>query len=77
VVAYTAAVISLLFGERFDFETVWRNQDISPQLRRQGEIWLKQVGDTLFETADGRMISEWAKKSECSVACLDMFRDAL
>jgi hypothetical protein len=65
VVAYTVSVISLLFGERFDLETVWKNQDISPQLRRQVEKWLKQVGDALFETADGRMISEWAKKSEC------------
>jgi hypothetical protein len=54
-----------VLGERFDLDLVWKNQDISPQLRRQVEIWLKQVGDALFETAEGRMISEWAKKPEC------------
>jgi len=65
VVAYTVSVISFVLGERFDLEIVWNNQDISPQLRRQVEVWLKQAGDALFETADGRMISEWAKKPEC------------
>jgi hypothetical protein len=65
VVAYTVSVISLVLGERFELEVVWQIQDISPQLRRQVEVWLKQVGDALVETADGRMISEWAKKPEC------------
>jgi hypothetical protein len=28
-------------------------------------IWLREVGDALFSSADGKMISEWAKKPEC------------
>lgn len=65
VVAYTVAVTSRLLGDRFDFELVWRNQDVSPQLKRQAQIWLKEVGEALFASADGKMISEWAKKPEC------------
>lgn len=65
VVAYTVAVISRLLGDRFDFEMVWKNQDVSPQFKRQSEIWLREVGDALFSSADGRMISEWAKRPEC------------
>ncbi len=65
VVAYTVSVISKLLGEQFDFELIWKNQDISPQLRRQSETWLREVGDALFASADGKMISEWAKKPEC------------
>ncbi len=68
VVAYTVSIISLVLGEHFDFELVWKNQDISPQLRRQAETWLREVGDALFSSADGKMISEWAKKPECWVA---------
>jgi hypothetical protein len=65
VVAYTVAIISRLLGDRFDFDMVWKNQDVSPQFRRQSEIWLREVGDALFSSADGRMISEWAKRPEC------------
>ena len=65
VVAYTVSIISVLLGEHFDFELVWKNQDVSPQFRRQAETWLREVGDALFSSADGKMISEWAKKPEC------------
>jgi AIPR protein len=65
VVAYTVSVISRVHGDRFDFESVWKNQDISPQLKRLSETWLREVGDALFALADGKMISEWAKKPEC------------
>ena len=58
-------MISRLLGDRFDFELVWKNQDISPQLKLQSETWLREVGDALFASADGKMISEWAKRPEC------------
>jgi hypothetical protein len=65
VVAFTVSVISRLIGDQFDFDVVWRNQDVSPQFKRQAAIWLREVGDALFSSADGKMISEWAKKPEC------------
>ena len=63
VVAFTVSVISRLIGDRFDFDVVWRNQDVSQQFKRQAAIWLREVGDALFSSADGKMISEWAKKA--------------
>jgi hypothetical protein len=65
VVAYAVSVISRLIGDRLDFDVVWRNQDVSPQFKLQAAIWLREVGDALFSSADGKMISEWAKKPEC------------
>ena len=65
VVAFTVSVISRLIGDRFDLDVVWRNQDVSPQFKRQAGIWLREVGDALFSSADGKMITEWAKKPEC------------
>ncbi|MCD2486613.1 hypothetical protein LRN66_14625, partial [Staphylococcus aureus] len=49
----------------FDLEKVWRNQGVSPQFLEQVEIWAREVNERLHETANGRMISEWAKKPEC------------
>jgi hypothetical protein len=65
VAAYTIAVLSRNHGERFDFGRVWSRQSISPELVEQLGIWAREVNDVLHRTADGRMISEWAKKSEC------------
>jgi hypothetical protein len=65
VVAYTVSVIAKMLSDRFDFELVWNKQEVSPQLRRQAATWLREVGDALFASASGRMISEWAKKPEC------------
>lgn len=65
VVAYTVAVISQTIGDRFDFNLVWNNQDVSDEFKNLAPSLLREVGRTLFESANGRMISEWAKKSEC------------
>ena len=65
VVAYTVSIIAHMYADRFDLASVWNSQDVSPQLKRQAQIWLKEVGDALLESADGKMISEWAKKKEC------------
>jgi hypothetical protein len=63
---YKVSMIALVYGERFDLIYVWNAQDISPQLKRQSHIGLREVGDALFESADGKMISEWAKKRICA-----------
>ena len=68
VAAYTVAVVVQSYRETFDLERVWRNQGVSPQLVKQIEIWAREVNERLHETANGKMISEWAKKPECWVA---------
>lgn len=68
VAAYTVAVVAHSYGESFDLERVWNRQGVSPQFLEQVEIWSKEVNDRLHETANGRMISEWAKRPECKSA---------
>lgn len=65
VAAYTVALISLTYGKTFNHERVWSRQGISPQLVKQIEIWAREINDRLHETANGKMISEWAKRPEC------------
>jgi len=71
VTAYTVSLIARTFGERFDLELVWKNQCISPQLADQIRIWAGEVNKCLHETANGRMISEWAKEKPGQPGCLD------
>ena len=68
ITAYTVSVTSMMIGDRLNLDKIWHNQSISPELIGQIEIWSRQVNDVLHKSARGRMISEWAKKSECKDA---------
>lgn len=68
VATYTVGVVAHSYRDAFDLEKVWRNQGVSPQFVEQVEIWAREVNDRLHETANGRMISEWAKRPECKEA---------
>lgn len=65
ITAYTISVISKLIGNKLDFELVWNKQAVSREFLDQIGEWAKQVSDVLHKTANGRMVSEWAKKPEC------------
>lgn len=68
ITTYTVSVTSMLIGDRLDLDKIWNNQAVSPELLEQIAIWARQVSDVLHESARGKMISEWAKKSECKDA---------
>ncbi|HEK1770003.1 TPA: AIPR family protein [Pseudomonas putida] len=70
VTAYTIAVIVGSYRETFDLERVWVRQAVSPQFLEQVKIWAREVNERLHETANGKMISEWAKRPECKAAML-------
>lgn len=72
VAAYTVALLANRLGQRLDLDRIWLQQDLSPPLRAQITTWAHEVNDVLHRSADGRMISEWAKKAEC----WDAVRDA-
>jgi len=72
VAAYTVALVSNRLGDRIDLSKIWARQAISPELINQLQIWAKEVDRVLHHSAQGRMISEWAKKAEC----WDAVRDA-
>lgn len=68
VAAYVVAVVSKLVGERLDLMRIWLQQDLSAQLKAQLQVWAQEVNEVLHRTADGRMVSEWAKRPECWAA---------
>lgn len=68
VAAYTVAVVAHSYRDAFDFEKVWRNQGVSQQFLEQVGIWAREVKERLHETANGKMISEWAKEPLCREA---------
>lgn len=70
VTAYTVSVLSRKIGDRLDLDRVWQEQIISERLREQVQVWAREVNDTLHASANGRMISEWARKAECWDAVL-------
>lgn len=70
IAAYTVSVLSEKVGETFDLDRVWARQSVSTELLSQLAVWAREVHDVLHRTANGRMVSEWAKKPECREAVL-------
>ena len=65
VTSYLVALVANRLGDRLDLEKVWLRQDISVELKAQLQRWAVEVNDVIHKSAGGRMISEWAKKSDC------------
>ena len=65
VAAYLIAIVANRLGEKLDLDDIWAQQDLSIPLKQQLQTWAVEVNHILHESADGRMISEWAKKTEC------------
>jgi len=65
VVTYLVSLVANRLGEKIDLEKVWLKQDISKELKKQLELWAREVNSVLHSSSGGRMISEWAKKDEC------------
>ncbi len=71
VAVYLVSLLANRLGEKVDLEMIWAKQDISPSMRQQLQVWAVAVNDVLHRSSGGKMISEWAKKSECwdSIRC--------
>ena len=65
VATYAISVLAAKLGDRLDLERVWLNQTGSPELMAQITIWAQEVNEIFLRTANGRLLSEWAKKPEC------------
>jgi hypothetical protein len=65
IVCYTVACLSWKSGGRIDFERVWSHQAISKELRAMIDHWVVVIDRQLRATGNTRMVSEWAKRSEC------------
>ena len=65
IVIYLISLLSFRSEGKVNFELIWNKQDISLELRNQLQIWAKEINAVLYQSSEGRMISEWAKKQEC------------
>ena len=65
VAIYVVSLLSSRLGDRIDLDRIWARQAVSKELMAQIETWAHEVNDNLLRTADGRLLSEWAKKPEC------------
>jgi hypothetical protein len=65
ILAYLIALVANRVGARINWQRVWDRQDVSPELVAQLRVWAVEVHQVLADSAQGRMLSEWAKKEEC------------
>ncbi len=65
ITIYLISILAELTKGNLDFNKIWLNQDLSEQLKEQLRIWSAEINDALNKSANGRMISEWAKRIEC------------
>jgi hypothetical protein len=70
VTAYTVSLVADRLGDRIDLEKIWIRQAVSPELLAQIAVWANEVNEVLHKSANGRMVSEWAKKPECREAVM-------
>jgi AIPR protein len=68
VVAYTLSLLSEKLGHHINLEQIWNKQAVSQELLAQIAVWAKEVNEVLHKSANGRMVSEWAKRPECKEA---------
>lgn len=65
VAAYLVSLLADRLGDKIDTDKIWAMQDISQALRQQLQLWAVEVNEVLHRSSGGKMISEWAKKTEC------------
>jgi hypothetical protein len=65
VAIYVVSLLSDRLGDRLDLMRIWNRQAVSKELMAQIETWAHEVNNNLLGSADGRLLSEWAKKAEC------------
>ena len=65
VATYLVSLVANRLGTKLDLGRIWAKQDISPGLCVLLQRWANEVHAVLHASANGRMVSEWAKKAEC------------
>lgn len=70
IVTYTVAFLSMLTDKKIDLERIWREQDLSPSLKKTIIDISRLVHNHITTPPDGRNITEWCKKEECWLSLL-------
>jgi hypothetical protein len=74
IVAYLFSYLSHFSNGQLNFQKVWDDQSISPELTSVLKNWAGQIDTAIRESAKGRNVTEWCKKVECwnSVSALKL-----
>src|SRR5690606_2301772 len=65
IAIYLVSIISRTYSDRIDLDRSWDQQDVSEAFKAQIRVWATEVNEAIHRSANGRMVSEWAKKEEC------------
>lgn len=71
-VAYTVALLSNKTYGRMVLRNIWDRQETTPIVEQVLSDWMPVVRDRIIETAQGRNVTEWAKKEDCWKAVLEL-----
>lgn len=72
IVAYTVALLSARYADRFNLGYVWAMQGLSPALSDLLRQWTHEVYDVIIDSAGGRNVTEWCKNPGCWDAVCDL-----
>ncbi|CAA9325699.1 MAG: FIG01232333: hypothetical protein [uncultured Gemmatimonadetes bacterium] len=64
-ITYTVALLSYRTAGRVDLDRIWLAQDVSAALSGCLDEWMPRVYDEIVSSANGRNVTEWAKKPDC------------
>jgi hypothetical protein len=67
-VPYALAILNSLIGGKLNLYKIWKNQDVSNELKELLHTLMIQVEQFIKANATGGLYGEWAKKEECWVA---------
>jgi hypothetical protein len=65
ITAYLVAAIGERTGGRIDFDLVWRQQLLSPELETLVTAWAPKIDEALRASVESRNPTEWFKKEDC------------
>ncbi|MBU3662041.1 MAG: AIPR family protein [Bacteroidetes bacterium] len=67
-VPYALAIFNNLIGGKLNLYKIWKNQDVSNEIKELLYTLMIQVEQFIKNNATGGLYGEWAKKEECWVA---------
>lgn len=62
---YLMGCLSDRTGTNLDLDCIWREQKLSSGLEELMRSWSHAINKAITESAQGRNVTEWAKKEEC------------
>lgn len=65
IIAYTFSYLAYKTANRIDLDTIWINQSIPKSLAIEIEKLIPYINEFLRETAEDRLVTQWAKQEDC------------